>query len=204
VALAAAAASGVAAAIHAAAIGPHLEESRLFAMAFAAMAITQGGWMAGILVAPSPRRYLAGAALNGAVALIWFLSRTVGLPVGPNAGVAEPVGAMDVVATLAELMAVLGSLILASRMDTGSSRALMPTAPSVLIRVGFALLVSGFVASVIPDASPLAHGVGSHVCCGPPLVGHLVILVGMLSTLAGVFAVAVRGGTRPSRGRRTS
>jgi hypothetical protein len=204
VAIAAAASSGVAAAIHASVIGPHLEESRLFAAAFAVMAVAQGGWMAGILVGPSRRRYLAGAALNGAVALTWLLSRTVGLPVGPHPGVAEPVGAMDAIATLAELLAVLGSLVLASRIKPGGSRLATPAAPSAPIRVGFALLASGFVASVVPAASSGAHGFGSHACCGPGFVGHLIILAGMLTTLAGVLAVAVRGGTRPSRERRTS
>lgn len=203
-ALAAAASSGVAAAIHAAAIGPHLEESRLFAAAFAVMAIAQGGWMLLILVGQSRRRYLAGAGLNGTIVLIWLLSRTVGLPVGPHPGVAEPMGAMDAIATLAEVLAVLGSLVLASRVEPATSRLPMPAAPSAPMRVGFALLASGFVASLVPDASPGAHGFGSHACCGPGFVGHLVILTGMLTMLAGVLAVAVRGGTRPSRGRRTS
>jgi hypothetical protein len=203
VAIAAAASSGVAAAIHAAVIGPHLEESRLFAAAFAAMAVAQGGWMVLILVGPSRRRYLAGAGLNGAVILIWLLSRTVGLPVGPDPWLAEPIGAMDAIATLAELLAVLGSLVLALKMKPGGAQLPTRTAASVAIRVGFGLLASGFVASVVPP-SPGAHGFGSHACCGPAFVGHLIILAGMLATVAGVFAVAVRGGTRPSRGRRTS
>jgi hypothetical protein len=193
----------VAAAIHAAAIGPHLEESRLFGTAFAVMAVAQGAWMAGILVAPSSHRYLLGAALNGAVALTWLLSRTVGLPLGPHPGVAEPVGAMDAFATVAEILAVVGSLALAPRTRGASSRS-MPPGTSAPLRVGFALLASGFVASVVPDASPGAHGFDSHGWSGPAFVGHLVILAGMLSALAGVLAVAVRGGTRPSRGRSTS
>jgi hypothetical protein len=203
VALGAAVASGVAAAIHAAAIGPHLEESRLFAAAFAGMAVGQGGWMVLIIVGPSRRRYLAGAGLNGAIALTWLLSRTVGLPVGPEPWVAEPVGPMDAVATLAGLLAVLGSLVLALKMKPGGTQLPTRIAASVAIRVGFGLLASGFVASVVPP-SPGAHGFGSHACCGPAFVGHLIILAGMLATLAGVFAVAVRGGTRPSTGRRTS
>jgi hypothetical protein len=204
VALATAVASGVAAAIHAGAIGPHLEESRLFAGAFAAMAVGQGGWMVLVLVAPSRRRYLTGAGLNGTVILTWLLSRTVGLPLGPQPGLAEPVGAMDVAATLAELLAVLGSLVLASRMDPGASRLSGPAVPSALIRVGFGLLVSGLVASVVSPASPSAHAFGSQACCEPGAVGHLIILTGMLATLAGVLTVAVRGGTRPHRRRRTS
>jgi hypothetical protein len=204
VAVAVAASSGVAAAIHASVIGPHLEESWLFGAVFAVMAVAQGAWMLLILVGPSRRRYLAGAGLNGAVVLIWLLSRTVGLPVGTHPWVAEPVGAMDAIATLAELLAVLGSLVLASRMEPDTSRLSGPPVPSTPIRVGFALLVSGFAASVVPDASPGAHGFGSHACCGPGLVGHLIILAGMVAALAGVLAVAIRGETRPSRGRRTS
>jgi hypothetical protein len=202
-AIAVAVCSGVAGAIHASVIGPHLEESRLFAGAFAVMALAQGGWMAGILVAPSRRRYLAGAALNGAVALTWLLSRTVGLPLGPHPWAAEPVGATDAIATVAELLAVLGSLVLASNTEADTSRLPRPAAASTPGRVGFALLVSGFLASVVPGLSREAHGF-AHACCGPRFVGHLVILAGMLITLVGVLGVAVRGGTRPSRERITS
>jgi hypothetical protein len=204
IALAAAVASGVAAAIHAGAIGPHFEESSPFAAAFATMAAAQGGWMVLILLVPSPRRYLAGAWLNGAVVLIWLLSRTVGLPVGPDPWVAEPAGAMDATATLAELLAVLGSLVLAGRVEPDRSRLSGPAAPSALIRVGFGLLVSGFAASVVSHASPGAHDFGSPACCEPGVVGHLIILAGMLAALAGVLTVAVRGGSRPQRRRRTS
>jgi hypothetical protein len=191
VALAAAVSAGVAAAIHASVIGPHLEESRLFSTAFAATAVAQGGWMVLILVGPTRGRHLAGAWLNGAVVLIWLLSRTVGLPVGPDPWVAEPVGAMDIIATLAELLAVLGSLVHAARMNPDTSRPFRPAVPSAPIRVGFAFLVSGFAASVVPDAT--------HACCGPGFVGHLIVLAGMIAILAGVLAVAVRGGIRPSR-----
>lgn len=203
VALATAVGSGVAAAIHTGAIGSHLEESRLFAAAFAAMAVAQGGWMALVLVKPSRRGYLVGGGLNGGVILIWLLSRTVGLPVGPHPGVAEPVGAMDATATLAELVAVLGSLVLASRMNPDSSR-LVGAPPSALLRVGCGLLASGFAASVVGHASPGVHGVRSQVCCEPGVVGHFIILAGMLATLAGVLTVAIRGGMPPQKRRRTS
>jgi hypothetical protein len=202
-ALAVAAASGVAAAIHAAAIGPHLEESRLFAAAFAAMALAQGAWVVLVLVEPSRRRYLAGAGLNGAVVLGWLLSRTVGLPVGPHPGVPEPVGAMDATAALAELLAVVGSLVLASRIGPDPSRLSGPAGPSALIRVGFGLLISGFAASVVPGSLG-AHHFGSQACCGPEVVGHLIILAGMLATLAGVLTIAVRGGRPRQKRRRTS
>jgi hypothetical protein len=204
VALAAAVASGVAAAIHAAAIGPHLEESGVFAAAFAAMAIAQGGWMGVVLVRPSRRRYQAGGALNGAVVIVWLLSRTAGLPFGPHPGVAEPAGVMDATATVAELLAVLGSLVLVSRIDTDSARLSGPALPSALIRIGFGLLVSGFAASLVSAAPPGGQHLGSHACCEPGAIGHLVILSGMLATLAGVLTVAVRGGSRSQRIRRTS
>lgn len=203
VALGVAVASGVAAAIHATALGAHLEGSRLFAAAFAAMAVAQSGWMVLILAGPSRRRYLAGAGLNGAIALIWLLSRTVGLPVGPHPWTAEAVGAMDANATVAELLAVLGSMVLASRIRPGRPQPRTGAGASVPIRVGFAALASGLLVSVIPIPRG-THDLGSHPCCGPGAVGHLVILAGMLATLAGVLTVAVRGGARPQRRRRTS
>jgi len=44
---------------------------------------------------------LTGAGVNGAVALLWLVSRTVGLPFGPEAGT-QGVGASDTIASLQE------------------------------------------------------------------------------------------------------
>lgn len=53
---------------------------------------------------PDDRRVLkAVAAGSVAIALLWLLSRTTGLPFGPRAGKVSSVGAADTIATLQEL-----------------------------------------------------------------------------------------------------
>jgi hypothetical protein len=52
-----------------------------------------------------------GVAGNGAVVLAWIASRTSGLPFGPHAWLAEPVGAVDATATAFELLIVIGSTL---------------------------------------------------------------------------------------------
>lgn len=53
---------------------------------------------------PSDRSLLAlGAAGSVAIALLWILSRTAGVPFGPDAGQVVSVGVADTIATLLEL-----------------------------------------------------------------------------------------------------
>jgi hypothetical protein len=103
-----------AAMIHLAVVGPHLQESVLYAAFFITAAIAQ--LVAAMTVTLSrPRRWLlltiaAGSALMVAV---WALSRTVGLPIGPTPGVAESVSLPDVIASVAEVVVVVLSVALA-------------------------------------------------------------------------------------------
>ncbi|HXF57169.1 MAG TPA: hypothetical protein VNO34_06295 [Actinomycetota bacterium] len=184
-ALAAAMASGLAALVHVSVVGPHLEESRLFAGALGAMAVAQAGWALLVLASPSPSVARAGAALNGAIVLVWGLSRTSGLPVGPHPWTPEAAGVLDLTATGSEAVAVYGALALAraggtpGRAHRGARR--------VLLRAGAVLTVSGLGAALLPH--PALHSPG--VCCEPHLVGHLAAFVGMLTTLTGLLLVGL-------------
>lgn len=66
------------------------------------MALTQLAWaLLVVVLPPSSRLYLAGAAGNAVVAATWLVTRTTGLPLGPEAGEPEAVGIADTVATAA-------------------------------------------------------------------------------------------------------
>jgi hypothetical protein len=93
----------VSAATHVAAAVEHLEEYVPFAIAFAVLAVLQLAWGAASWRRPTARLLLAGAAGSLVVAAVWALSRTTGLPLGPEAGEPEAVGALDLVATGTEL-----------------------------------------------------------------------------------------------------
>jgi hypothetical protein len=70
-----------------------------------------------------PTRAVVRAGVVGSVLAValWLVTRTIGIPVGPDRGTAEPLGLLDGISTLAEIcVAVLGVLALrrwsASRM----------------------------------------------------------------------------------------
>lgn len=97
-------ASGI---IHIHASIDHLQESVVHAAFFVALASAQFGWGAVLYRSPTARLVLFGAGGSVAVALLWLVSRTIGLPIGPEAWTPEPVGILDVVATVDEIMLAL-------------------------------------------------------------------------------------------------
>ena len=97
--------------IHATVVAHHLEESAILGVAFVSTAIFQISWAAPVSVRLDRRVLDVGAAVNGAVVAAWIVSRTVGLPFGPHAWLAEPVGAVDATATLLELLIVIASAL---------------------------------------------------------------------------------------------
>jgi hypothetical protein len=78
---------------------------------------------------PARALWLASVAGNAAVLAIWTWSRTAGLPVGPDPGIAEPVGFLDLTCAAYEVAIVAGSLILAGRRGLLMARPSGPEAP---------------------------------------------------------------------------
>jgi hypothetical protein len=107
-----AAASIAAGLIHATVLPHHLEGSTILGAAFVATAIFQIAWAAPASVRLDARTLDIGMAGNGAVVVAWIASRTAGLPFGPHAWLAEPVGAVDATATVLELLIVIGSTLM--------------------------------------------------------------------------------------------
>ena len=89
--------SAVAAGIHAWVVPEHYEEYALFGLFFAALGFAQAGWAAAVLRRPTRRVAFGGVALSAGLLVLWALSRTAGLPIGPEAWEAEPAGLLDVV-----------------------------------------------------------------------------------------------------------
>jgi signal transduction histidine kinase len=101
-----------AAAVHANLITSHFQESVLYGWFFVLSALTQLAW--GLLVVGRPDRALlvTGAIGNGMIVALWVVTRTIGLPVGPEPWRAENVGAFDVLATVLELTLVVAAVVL--------------------------------------------------------------------------------------------
>jgi hypothetical protein len=104
-----AAASVAVGVIHALVVPEHLEEWWLFGTFFVVCAIFQVAWAAAWMVSPTPG--LAGAAIvgNGAIVAVWASSRALGLPIGPEPWMAEPIGTLDLLATGLELFIVVAA-----------------------------------------------------------------------------------------------
>ena len=98
------------AAIHASVVREHLDEYAPFGVFFAALAAAEVG--AAVLLARSPtRRALTVIGVgNLAIAVLWAVSRTGGLPIGAEHWAAEPVQLKDSLSTVAECFLAIGSM----------------------------------------------------------------------------------------------
>lgn len=101
--------------IHAAVVSEHFEEEWAFGAFFVLAAAFQVAWAIAVVVRPASIGYTIGALANGAIIGIWIVSRTTGLPIGPEAWTPEPVLAADVAATVLESLLVIGSVMLVRR-----------------------------------------------------------------------------------------
>lgn len=133
--------SFVAGAIHLLAGPEHADEWWAYGLFFYGVAAAQVGY--GLLLvthgiegwggwdAVRRRVYLAGAWGTVAVIAVWALSRTVGVPVGPEAFEAEGIGPLDVSSKIVEaaLLATLARLAALARPRTQAARPAGPAAP---------------------------------------------------------------------------
>ena len=66
--------------------------------------------------------YAAGAAGNVGILVLYVVTRTRGIPLGPGAGVVETVGGLDLVAKATECLALVGLAILLVRTRPAARR----------------------------------------------------------------------------------
>lgn len=135
----------MAAAIHVVASASHFGEWWLFGIFFAVLAAWQASW--GILLYrdPSERALITGAGVNTGVALLWLVTRTVGLPLGPEIWTPEKIGVLDVAATVDELsIAALGlALVSAAWRRRLGAKPVEWLLLALLIASGVALMAGG-------------------------------------------------------------
>lgn len=91
-------------ALHAKAMADHASHYWLFGLFFGLLTCWQTAWGVRAYRAQLSRRALvAGVWVNVAVVVIWLVSRTIGMPIGPWAGEAEAIGVIDLMASLDEV-----------------------------------------------------------------------------------------------------
>ena len=92
--------------IHLAATPEHLEELGVLGFGFPLAAALQATWAGAWWLRPGDSVARLGIALNGAIAVAWAWSRTVGLPSGDSRWQPEAVGGPDAASTLFEVAIV--------------------------------------------------------------------------------------------------
>lgn len=102
-----------AAVIHFVVVPGHWDEYWGQGLFFIIAAIAQLLWAVWVVVAPSRLLYLIGAVGNAAIVALWVVTRTYGVPAGPGAGEREAVEFADTLATVFEVLLVVGALMLA-------------------------------------------------------------------------------------------
>jgi hypothetical protein len=169
-------ASAAAAGIHLGAVGEHLSEWVVSGLFMLAVGAYQFVWA--ISIARGARRdaVRAGAVVNAGIVGVWVLSRTLGLPFGPEPWMPEHIHAGDAIATALEV--VLVAVVL------GPEILRRPAACRVLVR----LAAFGAVLSVISTshglpresaiaaaALVLAGGLAQYVIVTPRLFATLTL-----------------------------
>ncbi|MEJ7784283.1 MAG: hypothetical protein WKF96_05715 [Solirubrobacteraceae bacterium] len=93
--------------IHAVATIDHFSHWWLYGVFFLALTYGQVLWGVALLRNPvSDRALRLGAIANLAIVVAWLFSRTIGVPIGPEAGSPEPIGTMDGAVVLVQLVTV--------------------------------------------------------------------------------------------------
>jgi hypothetical protein len=153
--------SAGAGAIHFAVIQSHYEEYWAFGVFFATAAWLQILWAMLVVARPGRGAAITGIAINGAITVVWIVSRTVGIPFGPEPGVAEAVEFVDVAATSLQVLSILGCLGL---LFTGAGRAVARRAvvsSTLVLGLSVAVLTTAAIISFTPheeeEEAPAEH-----------------------------------------------
>jgi hypothetical protein len=113
-----AAATLVAAVVHAIVAPEHFGESALYGTFFLATTVAGLAYAVVVLAKPVWPVLIAGVVANIAIVALWLFTRLIEVPVGPGAGEKEAFGVLDVVASSAELMCVVAAISLLRRVGT--------------------------------------------------------------------------------------
>lgn len=102
--------SVVAGLIHGLVAPAHVEIAVLYGVFFMGTAFAQVAWAMAVVAKPRVSLIYLGVVANVLIVGLWLVTRTVGIPLGPEAGQVEAVGVLDVIAALLEVGIVLSSV----------------------------------------------------------------------------------------------
>ena len=97
-----------AAVIHFVVTPDHFEEFALFGVFFLLLGVFQVLWGGSVALVPNRIVLLTGVLASAAVIGVWVVSRTAGLPLGPDPGTPEAFGVLDTLSSALEAVIVVG------------------------------------------------------------------------------------------------
>ena len=148
-----------AALIHLAVAPEHLTEWPLAGGFFMLLGLAELG-AAGLVVLRPSKVALVGVGLLSVLPLVlWAVSRTRGMPVGPEAGIPEVVGFADVAACVLEIV-TLTAVVLALRPARRPGPAAVPTSIALALTSVLAVTTLGLGGTALPGVH--AFGVAGH------------------------------------------
>lgn len=155
-------------AIHLAVADAHYAEWRPLGIAFVAAGAFQVLWAVFVATHDSRVALRVGGLLSMVFIGTYLVSRTTGLPLGPGAFTAEPVGVSDLLCCVLEVPVAVGALLLSRGPRTLSA----PLGRARAIGLAAALLLCGSVSGTAL-ASPAHEHASSHAPCpsAPVLTG---------------------------------
>lgn len=162
--------------IHFSHAGVHLKEWRPAGITFLALAGAELALAAWLLVGASRVAYLLGIWVSQATVLLWGLSRTVGIPFGPDAFVPEPLGRPDLTSTVLEAITLVVLLPLLLSRAAGNGEIDLSRSGYVAVGVMAILVGSSTWVAVLPATGCGGHE-ASELLTGPmiPIDGHSML-----------------------------
>ena len=155
-----------AAAVHAAVVREHLDHWPTAGLFFVLLAVAGFAVGTALLRRVDALRLLAALALSVGPLLVWLVSRTAGLPFGPEAGVPEQVGLTDAAACLLELAGVGAALILLRPAPRLRDRALPAAAQLAGLGLVAAVTVVGLTSAAVVHPAHAEDSPHGHVGSG--------------------------------------
>jgi hypothetical protein len=158
--------------IHLAVVPEHLSEWRPLGIGFVLAGALQVAWGTAIALVDSRRLLRVGAAGSLLFLGVYVLSRTVGLPLGPEAFEPEAFGAADLLCCALEVPVALGSYLLAVR--PAALRGRLRAGSAALVAVAFVLVGSATAYATTTPAHQHEAGHEHSACpAAPQLTGVL-------------------------------
>lgn len=169
----AATASAGAAAIHFGVISEHVDEYWLFGLFFFVSGVAQLGWAIIVVLRPLKPFIALGVVGNAGIIGLWIVSRTAGIPFGPDRGVPEAVGVADVIASALEGLLVASTVWYLARPGHHAGR----SGSRTRVRVAtLAITATVAVALIAHDPSTHHHEAGvTRAFETPALAGQVIV-----------------------------